>query len=873
MKNLFIKALSFLLLCLCLSVTALPVGAKEPGTLATAGEIAAKLTVKEYGGISYGEYVSAKAKKEESESALIVYFGNSADIEEKGLLNQLVSDYSEKTYADYGYYILAPLLSEGGKWVNTPGVFGEEAADAMAQAVKLVVQKAGTYIAYNDRVVVMGVGDGATAAMDFALRLSEDTNGALAVERVLTVGGTCDADRYVATAKSKELTLQCFIPLEESDSASLSAVANILSGDKNVKSHFSPIEVNGNLDAALDCALNYGEPSVTEWATEEFFGNATYRISCSKKGQTDGGTLSAPEKVMAGKSASVAITVNDGYRINDVYVNGEQVGIAALKKQTGNTNVYTYVFDSVSGDCGIEVEFALDESAAGAGTGFLDEAIYWLSVIALIFVVIGVTVYFVSKYGLGVGKTLSVLIAVVLVFSSCELPRADADKGETDSAAESTATAVSEETPEVSVLTSELDEETEKLVNAAKELLLADAEVIDLFANLSLAEQAEDIVVTEYGYKISEYYYTLPSDCIYSDYETLSDFVHSVYTAESGVAEEYLTNWPRRGRKVFLKTYEGNTEFCYIYDAEFDTDFASGDVYYTGMNGDNYCFVYSKGSSVYNFEMTGEDGEYKLTDSIFFIDEEIRINAGNEETTFENKGSAATLRGDCLWINVFVNDGYASWSEEEREKAIEKVEAAAEHIRYYAGKFGADDLNLETLYIGFETSQTMAVDYTNAYWARQSFSMLSWGSIDNFVKDIPEVLECDNYSLMFHFNRYGRCFAVPYDKSGNTGSDIYYETTVVYNGAKGDGEYYMCPSVYEHEFLHSYGALDLYEEQLTAKGNALAEAYFPYDIMRVEPEDISCCYIGELTAKLIGWIDYIPDQYAELVDETVINYY
>ncbi len=407
------------------------------------------------------------------------------------------------------------------------------------------------------------------------------------------------------------------------------------------------------------------------------------------------------------------------------------------------------------------------------------------------------------------------------------------------------------------------------LCNAAATLLAADAQVIDMFANQALAPYAKGLEQTEYGYAVSDNYYSLRDDCAYKKFSAITQLLASVYSEESGVAEEYLNNYPRFGNPVFRQNYLGGTELCYTYNAGFDTDFTGADIAYLGQTHvGEYRFQYSKGGSIYTFGMVNTEGGYRLTDSMLFVWEKLALKPSTDLIT-EGVGSAVTLTGDCLWINVFVTDSHSAWDEDAIASIKDMVVTAGDYIIGQAQVFGVQDLRFS--YIWADANLNVAAPhYSNgADWAETAFAASTYGSYDGYVKSLIPAGFDGNYSIMFHFNKQGRSFCVPCDSYSAESGQYTNEFCAMFYSLSDDSGYFACPALYMHEFLHTYGAIDLYEEALTSKGNALAAVYFDKDIMRYEPLDIEKCNIGPLTAKLLGWSQALDSQLKAFLKERV----
>ena len=85
---------------------------------------------------------------------------------------------------------------------------------------------------------------------------------------------------------------------------------------------------------------------------------------------------------------------------------------------------------------------------------------------------------------------------------------------------------------------------------------------------------------------------------------------------------------------------------------------------------------------------------------------------------------------------------------------------------------------------------------------------------------------------------------------------------------------YKYPVVIAHEFLHLFGASDLYRQLYQKQRNKrLALKYFPNDIMlKTEDRSLESESIGELEKYLIGWQDTINPKYNNLLVEKYRKY-
>ncbi|MBR6594357.1 MAG: hypothetical protein IKK83_04160 [Clostridia bacterium] len=404
------------------------------------------------------------------------------------------------------------------------------------------------------------------------------------------------------------------------------------------------------------------------------------------------------------------------------------------------------------------------------------------------------------------------------------------------------------------------DGESEAVITAARELLVLDGRVADIFARAALAPYAEGLEKGDYGYLVTGDYYRVSASSGYGRLEDVAALLDSVYTEESGIKNRYLTDYPRYGSPALRQDYVGNTEYCHSYVTDFNTDPHSASLSLLEREGDLYRLQYSEGTHVYCFEMRLTADGYRLEDSLLLLSEEQARAQDVADTITEDIGSAGEMRGSCLWVNVFADCLSSDWDGESEAAVKAMVEEARGHLLSCAAEYGVEELSIELSWVNIDLGISPP-DYLNgARWALEAFEGGGYGSYPEFARSLCQDGDYDNVFINFHFNEHGRSFCLPCDSAVGEDSDYYYEHMVTYYSQQGEGAYFACSAVYMHELLHAFGAVDLYDEWLTEQGGDLAALYFDYDIMRREPWDIKQSYVSELTAKLIGWSEGLDPQ-------------
>ncbi|QQR87823.1 MAG: hypothetical protein IPJ76_06255 [Flavobacteriales bacterium] len=129
---------------------------------------------------------------------------------------------------------------------------------------------------------------------------------------------------------------------------------------------------------------------------------------------------------------------------------------------------------------------------------------------------------------------------------------------------------------------------------------------------------------------------------------------------------------------------------------------------------------------------------------------------------------------------------------------------------------------------------------------------------ERLIARIRDVHAVDNVALFFMVNNYYK-------------EDL---SVVLHAGQNDKVEYgvqsYKRPSVIAHEFLHLFGALDLYvtpfdKKRAMRKRKEFAMQEFPKEIMAFAERDLDSLEIGPLTEYLVGWKPELDPRYIRMI--------
>ncbi len=403
------------------------------------------------------------------------------------------------------------------------------------------------------------------------------------------------------------------------------------------------------------------------------------------------------------------------------------------------------------------------------------------------------------------------------------------------------------------------------LCDEARRLLLLDKEVIDIFANCSLRYELEESIPPA-GEAAA-----IKEDSRYASFYEIEKLLYSVYTPGSFTVESYLYSVPAHGPMPSAFRGEGGRTFVsFTYDAGYHPDVENAKISLVSDDYGFYVFEYTESSAKETLYVPAEQtgSGLRLANSLYFLrEEQMQALPWTRDAETERRGSCGTLEGSCLIINVFAEDSTSSWTDADIGAVLEMQEQGLEFLTELSVSYEVDSLSFDINNVGFAVGTDAAGLETGGTYGIDAFAGTEYSGIREFTLKNSRDFYYDNVCVLFHFNKYGRSYFVPCSADFTEEDEYYYEYGVMFYSRPEDGEYFACAAVYMHELLHAFGAVDLYGDMMTERGNYLADAYFPCDIMRYVPTDIYQCNINMLTSKLIGWDEHLDGQMKALLDE------
>lgn len=364
-------------------------------------------------------------------------------------------------------------------------------------------------------------------------------------------------------------------------------------------------------------------------------------------------------------------------------------------------------------------------------------------------------------------------------------------------------------------------------------------------------------------------YIPLETDSPYRSFSSLEKLISDTYSAESEIYGLYFSYPTQSGPTV--KNIDGVTNVCLAYVPEITVlpdistaEFTLLTAYDASLN------VTCSDGKKYAFNAVREDGNWRLENSLFFMSEELHSDTSWESNDLkhgQNEGSAKSLRGNCLVVNVFIDDRTSSWSDDEVETVLHYMDDSVLFLENEAARYGVE-LELYSTdkehSVYFKTSRNITTSLENYLWIELLFADTTYRTLAGCVESYFDLESYDNWCVMLHIDKNGRSYALPCN-SDYYDHEIYYsERAVMYYSADTSYEYYSVAGTYAHEMLHLFGANDLYDTNVTDDTVKLLEHFFPNEIMRVVYNDLGTQAVSPYTAYRVGWIGELTEPFESI---------
>lgn len=240
-----------------------------------------------------------------------------------------------------------------------------------------------------------------------------------------------------------------------------------------------------------------------------------------------------------------------------------------------------------------------------------------------------------------------------------------------------------------------------------------------------------------------------------------------------------------------------------------------------------------------------------------FLSDEIEEKDSDEGIGSITAGSAFELKGNIYVLTVFISEG--KWSYKNQLSQYDKIFEAQNWLRQEAKRYNTDihfingQFGLEKPIFFQNIEIGSGPGNKNPKIVIETLKKVGYNNPKLFTNWVKNNTNCTNSLVLILANESGRGYAVPYMKG--LGNEYFAEGCILSTKP-------LMSSEVAHEFLHLFGAWDLYETlDQTKEKEIAAKRIYPDDIMLRTAENINELKIDKLTAWLIGINPYKEEHF------------
>ena len=222
------------------------------------------------------------------------------------------------------------------------------------------------------------------------------------------------------------------------------------------------------------------------------------------------------------------------------------------------------------------------------------------------------------------------------------------------------------------------------------------------------------------------------------------------------------------------------------------------------------------------------------------------------------RGSAAVLRGRVLLYHLWAEDQEAPWADALQADVQKRVRAAVGFLDRWARRYTIDQAVVEASAGRVRSTAPIPTDsFAHPAWTERLIQSTGAEDGNRLVADLKRSHRADAVVLVIHVNKDGDSYNLTFYKG--VGPLWAAERVVCFTRYANRTP--TCAASYAHEFLHAFGAGELYFPfDRTDDRRKRAARLFPNDIMCRVDRNLAALRIDAFTAYRIGWTDDLdPD--------------
>ncbi len=218
-------------------------------------------------------------------------------------------------------------------------------------------------------------------------------------------------------------------------------------------------------------------------------------------------------------------------------------------------------------------------------------------------------------------------------------------------------------------------------------------------------------------------------------------------------------------------------------------------------------------------------------------------------------GSAKLFSGRICIFHVFANDAQASWSEQEKNEVLGRLEQACNFLGQQSELHGHKISFIEEIApTVFYEKRLPTGTFVNPNWTEEVIREASGTGSRELVDRLRDNHSADNVVVCLHVNKPALSYNLAY--YANVSLAFTAERMVCFSTYPDSRP--TAAATYAHEILHLFGAGDLYfPYDQDEYRKQLAKRFFPNDVMFRVDYNLQRLNVGAFTAYRVGWLEHI----------------
>lgn len=226
-----------------------------------------------------------------------------------------------------------------------------------------------------------------------------------------------------------------------------------------------------------------------------------------------------------------------------------------------------------------------------------------------------------------------------------------------------------------------------------------------------------------------------------------------------------------------------------------------------------------------------------------------------------NEGTCKQLKGKIGVVFFYLNDRESQWTQNDIESMKPYLQEMQDFIANSAKQYQTY-AQFTALHIHTNQQQNplsypyIVCPYSDINQQQGAFDVLhcisislGYQSVQNMHQDMQQRTGCQQVAYQIILNKAGRAYALITDETQE-----YTEHAIIFRKSAKSGQIRNA-GIYAHEFLHLFGAEDLYHTKYRKAHAAL----YHNDVMYTTRYDIQHTTISNITAYSLGWHNNLPE--------------